>query len=552
MDEDRFKKAEDEYFRLKGQLAAGRITAEQFEVALKDLMIEDTQGRYWMLGADSGQWYVHDGQAWVQAEPPRGPTTPLPVLGECPHCGEPVEEDALFCGNCGQRLAESVAAPLPPPPPPPAQKKGIPRIVLGLVLLLGVVSVVLLAAAIALPQSPVKGLLAGKPATPTLETVWLPTTTPLPTLPPTATPAPTDTPTTAPSPTATPESPVATPVSTTVPTNTPSPPATPVPSTDTPVPPTATLLPPPTPTAMPTATPLLSTPTATPVAAKPGVITDFEVFGTWRRGDEPHGTFSPSSAQVHGGSYAGRLDYNLPGGDRNYVVFMQSHPLSGQPNAIRIWVYEDGFNHFLNVWIKDAAGERWQASFGRLSGQGWTQKQALIQTGQPWPWGHIDGPDNGQVHYPISFNALVLDDPTKAASRGTIYLDDLTYGQVQALPPTATPTPQPSVGGGPYAAPRLVSPPDEWLYKDDEIKLVWEWTGQLGSGEHFDVGLWFGGQPRRGVGVTDGREFTIRKSDHRTFGPGWYHWNVWITRDLGGGRFEVLAESEERAFNWID
>jgi hypothetical protein len=32
-------------------------------------MIEH-EGRYWMLGADSGKWYVHDGQTWVEAAPP--------------------------------------------------------------------------------------------------------------------------------------------------------------------------------------------------------------------------------------------------------------------------------------------------------------------------------------------------------------------------------------------------------------------------------------------------------------------------------------------------
>ena len=32
--DNRFKKIENEYFRLKGQLGAGRITREQFEAAL--------------------------------------------------------------------------------------------------------------------------------------------------------------------------------------------------------------------------------------------------------------------------------------------------------------------------------------------------------------------------------------------------------------------------------------------------------------------------------------------------------------------------------------
>ncbi len=65
-----FQKVEDEYLRLKGQFALGRITSEQFDAALKELMVQDAQGRYWLIGADSGKWYMHDGTDWVEAQPP--------------------------------------------------------------------------------------------------------------------------------------------------------------------------------------------------------------------------------------------------------------------------------------------------------------------------------------------------------------------------------------------------------------------------------------------------------------------------------------------------
>ncbi len=78
MAEDQFKKAEDDYFRLKGQLAAGRITQSQFEAGLKDLMVQDEQGQYWMLGVESAKWYVHDGKNWVEAQPPSGSPPSIP------------------------------------------------------------------------------------------------------------------------------------------------------------------------------------------------------------------------------------------------------------------------------------------------------------------------------------------------------------------------------------------------------------------------------------------------------------------------------------------
>jgi len=225
----------------------------------------------------------------------------------------------------------------------------------------------------------------------------------------------------------------------------------------------------PTPTSTPlppTATPTVAVPTATPVPAKPGVVADFEVFGTWKRGDEPHGTFVQSSQQVHGGSYGAKLTYDLPSDGKDYVVFVHFVPLSGEPNVIRAWVYEDGSGHYLNLWIKDAQGERWQSTFGRLDGSGWHQREAIIQTGQPWPWGHIDGPDNGKVDYPIQFNGIILD-RVSGPLRGSIYIDDLSCEELEEVPATPTPT-GPGAEGGPTPTPGPTAQPSEHVaYQDN-------------------------------------------------------------------------------------
>lgn len=71
MADEQFKNAESEYFRLKGLLAAGRITKDQFEQSLQKLAIQDAQGRQWILGVDDGKWYVLNGRSWVQADPYR-------------------------------------------------------------------------------------------------------------------------------------------------------------------------------------------------------------------------------------------------------------------------------------------------------------------------------------------------------------------------------------------------------------------------------------------------------------------------------------------------
>lgn len=37
--------------------------------------------------------------------------TPLPTMTQCPHCGDSVQSDATFCGNCGQTIDPSQLVP---------------------------------------------------------------------------------------------------------------------------------------------------------------------------------------------------------------------------------------------------------------------------------------------------------------------------------------------------------------------------------------------------------------------------------------------------------
>lgn len=67
-----FRDAESRFRRLKAQLDAGEMDADEFEVQLRRLQVIDEQGRYWMIGAQSGLWYFYDGAKWVASEPPEG------------------------------------------------------------------------------------------------------------------------------------------------------------------------------------------------------------------------------------------------------------------------------------------------------------------------------------------------------------------------------------------------------------------------------------------------------------------------------------------------
>lgn len=70
---------------------------------------------------------------------------------------------------------------------------------------------------------------------------------------------------------------------------------------------------------------------------------------------------------------------------------------------------------------------------------------ATLDPKAPWPQGHISGPDNNALDYPISFRGLVLDVvPRTGTSKytGTIYVDDLTTGAAagQTTTPAGTPS----------------------------------------------------------------------------------------------------------------
>jgi len=70
VDRDRFARVEAAVTRLRGELASGKLSAEQFKARLRELMVQDASGRWWMIGVETDQWYVHDGATWLRADPP--------------------------------------------------------------------------------------------------------------------------------------------------------------------------------------------------------------------------------------------------------------------------------------------------------------------------------------------------------------------------------------------------------------------------------------------------------------------------------------------------
>ncbi len=65
-----FQEAERTYKDLRAQYSAGKISSTEFEEQVSKLKLQDAEGKWWQIGVQSGEWYVHDGQKWQKSQPP--------------------------------------------------------------------------------------------------------------------------------------------------------------------------------------------------------------------------------------------------------------------------------------------------------------------------------------------------------------------------------------------------------------------------------------------------------------------------------------------------
>jgi len=64
-----FKQAEDRFKQLEAQFDAGTLSETDFKTALKELMVQDDKGNWWVIGFETKQWYRYNGKDWVRANP---------------------------------------------------------------------------------------------------------------------------------------------------------------------------------------------------------------------------------------------------------------------------------------------------------------------------------------------------------------------------------------------------------------------------------------------------------------------------------------------------
>jgi hypothetical protein len=109
-----FKKPKPSTFASKVRWLSDVSRASNLRTRWKNLMLQDAQGRWWMLGIDSGRWCVSDGKTWIEAQPPTLPAAP-PALPGKPLTATPTAAPPPIY---------IVQAPAPVPPPAPQSRGG--------------------------------------------------------------------------------------------------------------------------------------------------------------------------------------------------------------------------------------------------------------------------------------------------------------------------------------------------------------------------------------------------------------------------------------------
>lgn len=151
-------------------------------------------------------------------------------------------------------------------------------------------------------------------------------------------------------------------------------------------------------------------------------LIDFEAADNWQRPDQPNGSLAVSDTGVV------RVRYNFSTSANDYLVFERARPvlLRGEPHALGVWVYGDGSDHDIKIWLRDAEGELLQYTLGIVGELGWRFISAPI-SGEVYGSNRISGEGNRRLDFPAHLVGLVIDDSHDAfIGSGSIYLDDVT------------------------------------------------------------------------------------------------------------------------------
>ena len=102
MDKSKFIEIEGKYNDLKLQLEQGLVDQEDMKSKLKKLMLRDEDGNYWMIGSNTGKWYIYNGKEWKEKSP-YSADNDLSMTQQFSH-----DEDRPILNNMGNKEEEKI------------------------------------------------------------------------------------------------------------------------------------------------------------------------------------------------------------------------------------------------------------------------------------------------------------------------------------------------------------------------------------------------------------------------------------------------------------
>ena len=169
-----YAEAKQRFAALSARYEAGELDDATYETESQELLVEDAGGNYWMYSANDGEWYCHNGEEWIQRDPPLAadlveapmvqatspgevklqpaevaisptakPSPATPTTSEvappsapdvapgsegviCHTCGKQNHPGTRFCTSCGSNLTTFAPASEPPPAVPADLSVAIP------------------------------------------------------------------------------------------------------------------------------------------------------------------------------------------------------------------------------------------------------------------------------------------------------------------------------------------------------------------------------------------------------------------------------------------
>jgi hypothetical protein len=199
-----FQDAEKAYKDLQAQHSSGKLNDASFEVEVGKLRLQDAQGRWWQIGVQTGEWYMHDGQKWNKAKPPTTaqaiPAVEAAVVPEIVHAATPSPASRVAAPKPAASKPDPVekkepgsALPARLFSPKPATRNGglPPAAIIAIVVVVALLGIALLVggfmwmnqtkgnivAGLSGTVTPTRGLFVPSPALPTLPPTLVPTET---------------------------------------------------------------------------------------------------------------------------------------------------------------------------------------------------------------------------------------------------------------------------------------------------------------------------------------------------------------------------------------